>query len=581
MLENQKRFIEYTEKVENIISPISVIQEKEKGQKFSQIEKLKDLQQKIKTHELIVPVIGGFSAGKSTLINSFLGGDFLPIGIQPETALPAELKYHSTDYIEAVTEKGKIDQYSLADFEIIKQKVKSEEYRYLKVYLNNQNLKAIQPLVLVDMPGFSSPVLGHNEVIINYTAKGIFFIFLNSVETQGTLQGNILEELKRINEIKKGFSFCLSKTNLKPASQVDEIKEEVIEKLEDEIDDFDGKVVLLDENGGENLKKIVQSIDPNDLVKKVFLEQLEDNYTETDDLIKNYIRNLQQDSENLELTIKEIEDSFNKIVRQKNKAIKEIKSQDTEETKNVIINRVTTAIIDRRQNLAELALQNKNLFTEELHGTVKNCLSIELKKHLEKMSDKVILDFESEIDSLSCLQAFDPHFVDAIVEKIRKDIEKSDTSIDLSIVMTFISTLAGLFSGTIGVILKEVVRILDSIPIISSITRAFSSSNNDKFKEEANKQEALYKIQEHICNEIVKEIKSKLESKIPGILGNALENVVNAIANEFEQKLKVAQMANKVALNEQKNNFQDVKQKIQQLENTLSQLESLKQQYLK
>lgn len=334
--------------------------------------------------------------------------------------------------------------------------------------------------------------------------------------------------------------------------------------MEDEIDDFDGKVVLLDENGGENLKKIVQSIDPNDLVKKVFLEQLEDNYTETDDLIKNYIRNLQQDSENLELTIKEIEDSFNKIVRQKNKAIKEIKSQDTEETKNVIINRVTTAIIDRRQNLAELALQNKNLFTEELHGTVKNCLSIELKKHLEKMSDKVILDFESEIDSLSCLQAFDPHFVDAIVEKIRKDIEKSDTSIDLSIVMTFIST-AGLFSGTIGVILKEVVRILDSIPIISSITRAFSSSNNDKFKEEANKQEALYKIQEHICNEIVKEIKSKLESKIPGILGNALENVVNAIANEFEQKLKVAQMANKVALNEQKNNFQDVKQKFNNL----------------
>ncbi|OOR98286.1 hypothetical protein B0186_09520 [Canicola haemoglobinophilus] len=224
ILENQKNFIEYTEKVENVISPISVIQKKEDGQAFSQIEKLKSLQQKIKSTELIVPIVGGFSAGKSSLINSFLGGNILPIGIQPETALPAELRYSTTDYIEAVTANNRIDKYNLTDFDVIKQKIKSEEYRYLKIYLNNQNLKDIQPLVLVDMPGYSSPVQGHNSVIMDYTAKGIFFIFLSSVETQGTLQGNILDELSIINGINKGFSFCLSKTNLKAPSQVEEIK---------------------------------------------------------------------------------------------------------------------------------------------------------------------------------------------------------------------------------------------------------------------------------------------------------------------------------------------------------------------
>ena len=39
------------------------------------VEKLEAVQQSIKQQELLVPVIGDFSAGKSSLINSFLGLD--------------------------------------------------------------------------------------------------------------------------------------------------------------------------------------------------------------------------------------------------------------------------------------------------------------------------------------------------------------------------------------------------------------------------------------------------------------------------------------------------------------------------
>lgn len=582
MLENQKHFFEYTEKVEKAISPVSVMMEKGE-QDYSQMEKLKKLQQEIKDIELIVPIVGGFSAGKSSLINSFLGGDILPIGIQPETALPAELRYSTTDYIEAVTANKRVDKYKLSDFEIIKQKVKSEEYRYLKVYLNNQNLKAIQPLVLVDMPGYSSPVLGHNDVIMDYTAKGLFFIFLSSVETQGTIQGNILDELAKVNEISKGFAFCLSKTNLKPASQVAEIRDEIIEKLEDEIDNFDGNIVLLDNNSGENLRKIVQSINPNELIKKVFLEKLKDNYDDNEKKINHTINSLKLDEEELKTSINEIKEGIDKIEKRKEEAKKEVENQNVEQATNLIINRINKVVTEQARYLAQVAIKSQCQFQEELNTLVKNNIEAELQKYLKEMNDKVIYDFQAEVSSLNFSKEFDPRFIDDIVAKIQRDIQKSDTSMDFNDINKILSMLSGLIPGVLGTIIKQVLSIINQIPFVGSILNSlFGSSNNDeRYKAEAAREEALYKIENMIAGDILKSITSALKNQIPAVLKRALTQMVATIANEFDQKFKETKSTQDAALNAKQQNQEMVQKNIKQLEDLSSQLTQLKQQYLK
>lgn len=85
----KKNFLEYIKEVKNIITPLEI---PDNG--------LSDIQSQIEHAELIVPVVGGFSAGKSTLINSFLGTEILPTAVTPETALATELRYSETDYIE-------------------------------------------------------------------------------------------------------------------------------------------------------------------------------------------------------------------------------------------------------------------------------------------------------------------------------------------------------------------------------------------------------------------------------------------------------------------------------------------------
>ncbi len=47
--------------------------------------------------QLVIPIVGNFSAGKSTLLNRFLGSSVLPTGITPETSLATELHYTLTN----------------------------------------------------------------------------------------------------------------------------------------------------------------------------------------------------------------------------------------------------------------------------------------------------------------------------------------------------------------------------------------------------------------------------------------------------------------------------------------------------
>ena len=196
MLQVQKKFIEYIREVNRIIKPLDVSN-----------NGVDNIQTSIEQAELIVPVVGGFSAGKSTLINSFLGADILPTAVTPETALATELRYSTEERIEAVTTHGGVERYNISEFVSIKDNAKN--YKNLRLYLNNENLKVIQPLVLVDMPGFDAPIESHNQAILTYLSRGVYFVFLTSVE-DGNITLSMKREIENIQQFGKGFSFCIT-----------------------------------------------------------------------------------------------------------------------------------------------------------------------------------------------------------------------------------------------------------------------------------------------------------------------------------------------------------------------------------
>ena len=93
MLQSQKEFATYLKKMQELLN----------DQAFSFDQSLLP---KVMETELVVPVIGAFSAGKSSLLNALMGNEILPVGIAPETELATELRYSSESYLLAIKPDG-------------------------------------------------------------------------------------------------------------------------------------------------------------------------------------------------------------------------------------------------------------------------------------------------------------------------------------------------------------------------------------------------------------------------------------------------------------------------------------------
>ncbi|GAA9947709.1 hypothetical protein VN0905_11920 [Helicobacter pylori] len=230
------------------------------------------LLESIQKQQLVIPVVGNFSAGKSTLLNRFLEKSVLPTAITPETSLATELHYSANERIEAFSnndEKAESFEFNEQSFEVIKEN--APKYSYLKVYLNNEDLKNNAPLVFVDMPGFDSPISSHTHAILEYLERGVHFVILTSAE-ESNLTKRMVRELKNLLEFDKGLSFILSKTNLRTPSQVEEISHYIQDQIQDHLDLTTHLIYSNKDNNA--LLEVADKIDAEKLFSSLYLERL-------------------------------------------------------------------------------------------------------------------------------------------------------------------------------------------------------------------------------------------------------------------------------------------------------------------
>ncbi len=141
MLENQKKYLNYLNNIEIETNQIDLLK-----------NKYNNLKSVITKTELLVPIIGAFSSGKSTLLNSFLDSQILPVGITPETAIATEIRYSEENFIEAVKGNGVVDKYSVD--EMFKIKEKSREYKFIRLRRFNPQVRQLGKIIKKDFQRF-------------------------------------------------------------------------------------------------------------------------------------------------------------------------------------------------------------------------------------------------------------------------------------------------------------------------------------------------------------------------------------------------------------------------------------------
>lgn len=559
----KQTYIKYLRDVSAILSPL----------KFD-VRKQEELIDSLHATELIVPVVGGFSAGKSTLINSFLGSGVLPTNITPETALATELRYGEESYFEAVKENGDSDRYDLAQTDEIKDRV--AEYKFLRLYLNNANLKAIAPLVLVDMPGFDSPVQLHNQAILSYLSKGKYFIVLISVE-DGNITNSVLREIQNISAFGKGFSFCISKANLRAPSDVNLIQNRIEEQLRDYFD-YQKGIIALGLNGGDELKNILEKIDSKELFKSIFENELKQNSFEAQSAIDTTKSALKSSKEDAQNAINELKLGIEKLKAKKQTALNEIQSRYSDGSVNSVIAAVANDINMNIDALAGLAATNQQGFSTELNGIIKTSLVREIKSKMSDIGSQLVDNFSLEMRSLNLTDfKIDDIWIEKISQTTKEFLQKAQNGlVDFSEklksgenagkIYKVITTIIGLTTAVINPLLEIIIIFLPDI--ISFFTQGYTEN---KKREQARDQ---------IISNVIPSIKAKLRSEMPALLNEQISAMIEVVSDKFEEQLRQKEAEISKAIEEKSEDMQAIEAQILALENAKEEIRALTTQIL-
>lgn len=554
MLNSQKNFVEYLEQVDTLV-------------KEAQLDKSKaNFIKSIKEQELLVPVVGGFSAGKSTAINAFLGEDILSVAITPETALATELRYtQGVSYAEAVKENGKAEKIELDKFGTLKER--AGEFQFVRLYLNNEKLEQIQPLILVDMPGFDSPLELHNKAIMEYLARGVHFVILESVEN-GTIAMSIKKHIDNLLALGREFSFCLSKGDLRSKDEIDEVRQNIAQDLEAEFG-YEKPITLLSKKDSTAFGKLIAEINAESIFERLFKDELKIDFIDTKSSLQTKISALQASKDEAQNALKELEQALKSIARTKENLAKD-NPIDIQAAVSATLNAVDRALIADMGSLAKLATNNQQALANEVGEVVRSTLLNEFSKQSKSQIQSLINAYKIELSGLN-LSSFkvDTAWLDNSLNALSKNLNNISISTQDN----------SAFLGIIGIALKQIASVVSKIvvfpwlkvalsvitPLIAPLINLFRGKSVDE---------------DELKAQILPKIRAELESQITQAYSEQAEALQEVIAVSLENKFKEKQDEIDKAQAEKEQIASELETKIQGLNTINTNLEKLANQYL-
>ena len=556
MLNSQKNFVEYLEQVNALV--------KEAG-----LDKSKDtLIKLVKEQELLVPVVGGFSAGKSTAINAFLGEDILSVAITPETALATELRYTDGQaYAQGIKENGQIEELSLDEFAKLKER--AEDFAYAKVFLNNEKLKSIEPLILVDMPGFDAPVEAHNKAIMEYLARGAYFVILESASS-GTLAMSIKRHIENLQTLGRSFSFALTKCDLKPKSELDEIKTSIADELKDSFD-YDKSVFLLDLKGG--LDKVIKDTNSEQIFENLYKDELKFDFKDTKSSLQTKISALKANKNEALEAVKELERAVEKI----NSTQENLNTDTNECAQNAAIatiNVVAESLRLKASEIANAALNGEEAMNSVVSEIVQNVLLKEFNARAKTQRERLINTFKGQISDLNLDSLnIDATWVNDISKSINNALMDISTKPKNNLITEYGDNKAvKILIVSLGKLLLKLPVPLQLKPIIVGLT-TFLPTIIGFFKGKTIDEKAL-------GVEVVSKIKESLQDEILNAFKDNFEAIQKFIAHSFKAKFEEKQAEINAAQEQKAQILGELDDKIQALNGVSGELDSLANKYL-
>ena len=499
-----------------------------------------------------IPVVGDFSAGKSTLLNhSIIGRKILPTDINPTTAVSYELWFADQEKLE-VWKDGKLNAtVNVSDIE----NLQVGPGDIVKVFLNNEKIKRLNDngIVVVDMPGIGSGIEAHNNAILNYLKEGTFFIIAVDVE-QGTLCSSTMAFINEIKNYGLSAAVLVTKSDKKTLEEAEKVKTDIGQLAKKLIgaETFVGLTSSSSEQY-EDVEKILFSMDGEELLKQkyaslinTFVDSIIFELKKQETLLVNGKRDYAKEIEELK---ERKEDALQALKRNNDSA------QPLEESAGDILYDIENALKGKATQLTMTLIQNKDdleIFKAEMLSTIRPVLINSYKREISEYQDVMdnsLRDFTFDISGVLPDNSLDDVF----------DNEELQNAAH-----TVLSTVLAFFE--VPPILADLIadKLIGHLP--DFLKSVFGKSKN----------EVISEIRTNLCTNVFPQIANTLRPEIEKVLGeqrqSALEEIKQRIIDEaqkFDDSISAIQK-------EQSDSEDVIRAKTELLRKSIEKLSSLK-----
>ncbi len=249
---------------------------------------------KTESAKIDVAVVGNFSCGKSSFINSLIGEKICPVAVNPTTSSITKFIYSDSIEIyvreldKVVTEKEYFDLCQHKVESMGQTKKFSFEYHY--------PFSEIRNIILYDTPGFKNPKNKDDDAVtLEHIKEADIVLFLLDINN-GTIDKDVLEKIEKSQKknAEQEWFFVLNKSDQKPPTARSKILKEIEYNYKLLFDRFflysatritekefeDAKDVMykfFQEKGLENKKIVVKALEKKDADYKVNYKKILEN----------------------------------------------------------------------------------------------------------------------------------------------------------------------------------------------------------------------------------------------------------------------------------------------------------------
>ena len=483
----------------------------------------------ISDFKVTVPLVGGFSTGKSTLLNELIGYDFLSTDITPETAVPAELTYGQ----ENVTICMKDGTEKTASLNTTGTQDIPAGCSLMKVQMQNPFFEQIPDIRLVDMPGFDSGIEVHNRAINDYLPKSLAYIIAIAAD-EGTVRASILNFLAELQLNNMPVYAVITKADKCDEEEIPGIAAHIKQTIEHKMHITDLKLAVTSADDGETeqMQEILKEIQAKS--EEIFRSHYEKKLRHYAENLQSYLNKqlsapntnliqVQEDKKLLEEKIsdmkKDLADEKERFAEQADRCIEGIRSKVESELRS-------------SSSVLENILMQGGSIQEKVNFLVRNAITAGIREQLEPKLQKYI----SNVSDLIRLGDIESNTGSVLLDQsVLEDNEKKRAAFQQVVtpVTTVIATVIGtVIGGPLGPVIGAAVGAVAGALLGGAINQ------HSREQEEAQRREAASQRVRQVIDEVMASVRTQIEATVHEMMGNVNQEIDKAVTVQIEMKQK-------------------------------------------